>query len=1214
MSSMSISNVSVVKRLLLVTTLLLSVVISYGQESRGKISGIVSDAGNAVVAGVVVKITNTAMGTTATTITNNDGKYIALYLIPGTYTVTVEHTGFKKYVRDNIVLRVEDSLSIDVNLEVGALEQVVNISTDVDAVETTNASLGKVIDSRRIAELPIAHGDPYKLIGTAPGTTFMGSQKLDRPFEPTHVVGYTVNGSRANRNDLTIDGIASTATANAGEVIASYVPPQDFVQEFKVQTAQFDAQFGNTEGGVTNLSIKSGSNNYHGSLGYTSFLKSGAANDFYSNRSGIGLADFDYKRYAGTIGGPLSIPKLYTAKNKTFFFFGTEGIIESRPRNNGTLTTPTQKMRAGDFTEITSSGFQLFNPYSGRRVTQTDGTSRIERSPFICDLSGNSIAVVNKLQDQSLVAAGTARACNKVPTALFNPIALNFVNNYLPLPTSAPTIAATLEGNFAQPNLLENTEYFSHTARVDHNISDKQRIFARYSWYDRDSDYNNYYNNIATGQAFGFFSKQAAFDDVYTLNPTTVLNFRYGYNRFIRFSDVNPGGVGFDLTSLGFPASYANLIGSDILRFPRFDITGYQGTGTGGESRPNEVHNVVAVGNKSFSKHILKVGTEFRAYRETDRFFGNDQSGRFNFDGAYTKATSATVINNQTGYSFASLLMGIASSGQIAQPADYAEQSDTWGFFAQDDWQVNSKLTLNFGLRYEFETPLRERFNKSVTGFDFTTPQTFATAAQTAFNTNKAAIDPKGMISTFNVNGGLLFAGVNGQSNGLYNTPKQNFMPRFGFAYQINPTTVVRGGYGIYFGFLGQRRGDVFQNGFATSTLLNVTTNNGVSFIETLSNPFSSGLNTVRGAADGISTFIGQSFSFFNQNPDSPYNQRWQLSVQKELPLGIIADVGYVGNRGTHVEFNRNINALPNSYLTGNAIYSDKDPVNTYLTALVPNPFVGLLPSTAPSAFRSATIARQQLLRPFPLFGDITTTSNQGYSWYHSLQLSADKRFSRGYTLGASYTFSKFMQATELLNAGDLLPTEMISDADRPHRFTLNGIVELPFGKGKSFFNNSSSVVNYLVGGWQMAGYYQFQSGAPLGNWSDLIFNGADLKDIVLSSDQQTLQKWINTGAGFPQAVKQVLYAHNRTFPLRFGFLRADKISNVDLSLMKKTRIKETKELQFRAELLNAFNHALLFTGGQIGLNPAVDGFGTVSAGSQENYPRRFQMTVKFIF
>src|SRR5262245_14471042 len=640
------------------------------------------------------------------------------------------------------------------------------------------------------------------------------------------------------------------------------------------------------------------------------------------------------------------------------------------------------------------------------------------------------------------------------------------------------------------------------------------------------------------------------------------------------------------------------------MRFPRFYIDGYQGTAIGGEFRPTDTHALSSTVNHTVGAHALKYGVEFRSYRETDSFFGNNQTGQFNFTNSWTRSLSNVTTPDNRGHSFASFLMGLPSSGSVNQPADYAEQYTKTGIFIQDDWKVNSKLTINLGLRYEVEGALTDRYNRSVSGFDFSAAQPIQAAVRANYAKNTT---PEVPVDQFNVVGGLLFPGVNGAGRGLYETPKKNFMPRFGFAYKLNEKTVLRGGYGIFFGFLGQRRGDVNQIGFGTNSAMNVTTNNGITFNETLSNPFQSGLSLARGAADGIQTFLGQSISFYNQNPLSPYNQRYELSVQREIPGGWVAEIAYVDNRGTHIETGRNLNTTPQQYLSKSLTRDNA--TNDYLQANVPNPFSGLMPANAISDLRGTTIRRFRLLRPFPQFDNVNTTTNEGYSWYHSLQASMNKRFSNGYTLGVSYTFSKFMEAVEFLNADDPRPTEIISGSDRPHRFTMSGIYELPFGKGRKFFGGANKAASYVISGWQISTVYQYQSGVPIG-FGNIFFTG-NFRDIALSGDEQSLSQWFNTNAGFVTASNAQPVSNIRTFPLRFPFVRTDSINNIDFSLQKKTEIFENKNVEFRADLLNAFNH-VLFPGPNTNVTQTT--FGQITASQQANYSRRVQLTLKFTF
>src|SRR5215470_18927505 len=556
----------------LLLTLLCPPALVFGQETRGSISGTVRDVNQAVVPDAPVKVNNLARGTSVSITTNDAGYFRAPYLVPGTYQLVVEARGFKKYVRDGVELRIGETLDVNVSLEPGGAEESVNVTATGLPLETATASLGQAVDARRVAELPLVHGDPYTLISLSPGVAFARDPRLDRPFEPTHIVGYTMDGTRANRSDLTIDGVTSTATANANEVTASYVPPTDIIQEFKVQTATFDAQFGNTAGGVTSISIKSGTNTLHGTGYFIGEPGSLAANDYFGNLRGQPRPDTHSNRPGATLTGPVYIPKLYNGKDKTFFTFGFEAIRDSRPRyDSQTPTVPTVAMKNGDFSAFLAlpngSQYQIYNPFT-RRVDPARAGHFIQ-DPFKCNADGSPV----KLEMNNTQIGGTA--CNKIPSQLFNPVSQALLK-FFPNPRTAGT--AEFLNNNADSTLAEKTfQYDNYTFRVDHVISDRHRVFARASLYKRDSFYNDYFHSIATGTSFQFLSRQGVIDDVYTFNSTTVLNVRYGYNRFIRAQDMNPDGQGFDLTTLGFPAAYNNAIDPAIRRFPRIDFNSSSG-------------------------------------------------------------------------------------------------------------------------------------------------------------------------------------------------------------------------------------------------------------------------------------------------------------------------------------------------------------------------------------------------------------------------------------------------------------------------------------------------------------------------------------------------------------------------------------------------------------------------------------------------------------
>jgi hypothetical protein len=1145
----------------------------YAQETRGRITGRVTDSSKATVPGATVTVTDATRGTTATAVSNEQGLFQVNYLLPGTYRLLVELTGFKKYSQENVIVQLGQTVDLPVALEVGALEESVSVTAETPVVNTSDASMGLVVDQARLASLPLIHGDPYKIMGLAPGLAHSGSQRLDRPYEPTHIVGYAYDGTRSNRSDLLVDGVPSTATANANEVIATYVPPSDLLQEFKVQTATFDAQFGNTEGGVTSMSIKSGTNRLHGSAYYFAEPSSWGANDYFGELRGQPKIKSSSDRPGITVNGPVKIPGLYDGRDKTFFTFGFERIKDVRPRFDisGDSWVPTAALRNGDFSEY-SNLITIYDP--------------LTRVP-----SGSNYV-------------GTAFPGNIIPPGRISPIAKK-VLDYYSMPKNPGLV-----GNITDSTLPETTSYNTATGRVDQKITNNNRMFARYSWYNRDSTYNNYLNSLATETLFQFVSYQGVIDDVHIFNPTTVLNVRYGYNRFDRISGYQDQVYGFDMTKLGFPAAYNSLVPDANRLFPRHDFDGNMvDIAVGGDRRPVTSHTVAATLNKNVSAHAIKSGVEMRMYGERNDPPGNDQSGRYQFTNAYTRQSSASGTDYQGLQSYAAFLLGLPSTTSIVRPATYDEHSTTWGFFVQDDWRVNARLTLNLGLRYEFEQPMVEKNNQSVSNFDYAFVQPIEPAVQAKY---AALNDPalKALVPQLSVKGGLMYVGKDTET--LYNTPKDGFLPRIGFAYKVDGKSVLRGGMGLFAGFLGERRGDVIQSGYSQTTTIPTTFNaNGAPIPNywdqaLLLTPI---LEPVGNAA-GKQTFLGNAISFFNPNPKVSKQLRWQIGYQRELAPGLAVEAAYVGNYGYDIEINRNINTLPAQYLNpDNSRSAAMNANNTFLSGSVANPFAGLLPGTS---FNNATIARSQLLRPYPQFGDITTTNNDGKSWYQSGQFGVQKRFSKGYTLGLSYTRSKWMQATEYLNASDAQPTKMISDLDVTNRLSISGIYQLPFGRGRQFLSGASPIVDGLLGGWQVQGVYTYQTGFPIAFGTDGFYNGGDI-----AIDDKTIQQWFNTGA-FTSILTDtgtnatpVNHLRSSSFPLRFEDVRRDPINNVDFSVLKDVRFAGGTQLQVRFEFVNLLDEP--YFPGPI-VNPQSNTFGQISASNQENYARRAQIGVKFLF
>lgn len=1184
------------------------------QELRGKITGRVTDPNGAAVPGANVKVTDVARNKTVDLTTNSEGLFEAPYLLPGTYQVLVDMAGFKKSLQQTVQVAINETRTLDIKMDIGTPSETVTVTAEPAQLNASDANLGLTIDRKRVDELPSIHGDPYTLMGLAPGVAYTGSARLDRPFEPTHIAGFAMNGARGIRSDLLIDGAPSTATANANEVIASYVPPTDITQEFKVQTTTYDSQFGNTEGGVTSIAIKSGTNQIHGTAYYWIEPGGWAANDFFGNSRGQARPFTFSNRPGFSISGPVTIPKLYNGKDKTFFLFSYEGIRDSRPRFDATnVWVPTSALASGDFSAYLSK-VKIYDPLTGTFNATTGAVTN--RTPFT----------------NNIIPAGRISAVAKA------------VLPFLGSPKGGAANGFLINGNIFDSTLAEKTrKYDNFTAKIDHNFTRNDRFFGRYSWYNRDSSYNNYTGTDYIGDRFKFISKQTALDEVHTFNAKTVLNLRYGYNRFIRLTDAPEGQSGFDLTTLGFAAAYNSLIPADIRRFPRFDFscssscTGAPlGNGHTNENRPVDSHFVTAVLNRIEGKHSLKLGGEMRIYREDDNFRSNNQSGQFAFDNTYTRIGSASAADVEGLGAFASFLLGYPTTMSFTRAADYSEYSKTYGFFVNDDIRLSRKLTLGLGLRWEFETPLIERQNKSVSGFDLAYTQPLEAAARA----NYAALSDTILKTTLGLTdisakGGLLFA-TKDTGRGLYNTPKNGFLPRASFAYQWNARTVIRGGFGLYQGFLGERRGDVIQSGYSQTTTVPLTTGpNGAPLPVTLSSAFlTTTIIEPTGNSLGKQTALGQSISFFNQDPKVSKQARFSFGVQRQLWGGWVLDAEYVGDHGYDIEITQNINALPNKYLnTDSSRTAAMQTNNSNLGGSVRNPFctnpngsVCVSGALYPNA--GGTIARRQLLLPFPEFGTINTTNNDGTSWYNSAQFTLGKRFSKGYDLQFAYTRSKWLEAVEYLNAADPKPNKAIAAQDAPNRFSMSGFYEIPFGKGKQFLSHAGRFADAIVGGWQIEGTYTFQSGFPLRFANDAFYLGTQ---ISIPKGQESLSRWFNTDAfvsvlgatlptcgAFPAGSTNCASPadHLRTLPFYFADVRMQTMNNVDLGLRKDIHINERMKVQLRMEFVNAFNHPLLSTlsGGGAVVSPSSSAFGTVSASNQQNYARRAQLMAKFIF
>ncbi len=1130
------------------------------QESRGDILGRVTDPSGAVIAGASVKSVNSATNVPTTSSTNATGDYILPFLLPGSYNLTVEATGFKTYVQEGITVQVNGKGTVNVALQLGTASETIRVVGEAPLVDSANASIGAVVDQRRVSELPLKDGNPIMLANLSPGVQFTGTLAWSRPFDNGSPSSIAVNGTRSSTSEFTMDGAPNTGGQNGN---VAYTPPTAVVEEFKMQTATFDASNGYTPGAVVNVSIKSGTNEFHGSLHEFVQNTSFNANSFFSNMAGRKRDVNRQNRWGAAAGGPVFLPGLYDGRNRTFWMFGYEGIADYFPRETVTTTIPTAKERQGDFSDLlkVGSAYQIYDP----ATIATAANGRTSRQPF---------------------------AGNIIPASRIDKAATKILSFY-----PEPNLPGSADGtnNWTSPS-SDTDDFYSVLFRVDHSFSEKHRAFVRGNA-NRRFQREQYRFNGGYGEDVWRQNRGIALDDVFVFSPQFLMNTRYSYTRY--YTSALPLSQGIDLSQYGFSNSFIQQIQSADprgIKLPYINISGYATLSNFSQTSSNaEIHDLAANLTRILGAHTIRFGGEYRLYRNNYIGIGH-ASGTLNYSTDWTRGPMDNSTAAPIGQGLAAFLLGLPTGGSIVFNDSYAQQAQVPSFYVQDDWKATSRLTVSLGLRYELGLPLTERYNRSVRGFDSSTSLPIESAVKAAYAASPISEVPA---DRFLVRGGLTFAGVNGEPRGLWNAGKKDFAPRIGLAYQLNVRTALRAGYGFFYDL---NRQTVNQTGFSRTTSLVPTIDNGLTFIASTADPFPNGWDRPVGASQGLMTNVGQSITFFNPNLRTPYMQRWQLSFQREITRQSVLEVVYVGNRGTRQRGTRAVDGVPRQYYSTLAT-RDQTLIN-YMSAAVSNPFYPLLPGTSLSG---KTVARWQLLRPYPQYTGISYTTNEGFSWYHSLQTRFEKRMSSGFTTSVAWTWSKFMEATSFLNETHARPERVISDMDRTHRVVITGIYELPFGKARRWLAQTPGVAGKVISGWQVQGIYQGQGGAALG-FGDSIFYGS-LTDIPLPKGQRTASRWFNVDAGFERSTaKQRSYAI-RTIPSRFSGVRADGINNWDLSVIKHTAINERARTEFRAEMINALNHTQFASPNT---TPTSTAFG--SATSLNVLPRTVQFGLRVLF
>jgi Carboxypeptidase regulatory-like domain/TonB dependent receptor-like, beta-barrel len=1118
--------------------------IALAQSYTGTITGSVKDSSGGVIPHASVTITNQQTDQQTSVTADLEGRYTSLPLPPGSYRVEAALQGFRRAARTNITVQVNTTAVIDFTLEVGELTEQVEVSAAATLLETSTGTVGKVVDNRRILELPLNTRNVYSLIFLTPGVAGSIGNNYNS-------LSYTVNGARPTMMDTVIDGVTASFPTVNGFTGISVFPSVDAIQEFKVLGANYPAEYGRSLGSVLNVVYKSGTNEFHGS-GYEFFRDSTFdANSFFSNAANQPLGDYRRSQFGGVAGGPIR-------RSRTFFMTSFEGLRERRAAQT-TTTVPTLAQRQGDFSQTFAQNGQLiriFDPFT----TRSNPAGGFIRDQFV-----NNI----------------------VPAGRMDPVALQ-VLNYFPLPNQ-PGNAVTGANNYFATGTAE-LDVNNFDARVDHQLTDKQKLFVRYSYRTTLSAPATFFPEeiaIAEGRVNQEnLAHNAVIDYNRTMSNTTVMNARIGFARTLFIYDNQ--GLGFRPSSLGLPASIdANV---DRLMFPRFGVSSMVPLG-GDDHRYNAFMSYTAAASltKLRGNHALKAGVEGRMLRVN--VWEARSAGTFNFRNAETQGPNPNTASTTAGFAFASFLLGTGAPNDvlIQNWKNVAANSFYWAGYAQDDWRLGSRLTLNLGVRYDIDVPRTERYDR----MNYFDPDARSPLA------DRVPAFP-------DLRGGVVFVGVDGRSRYQYNWDTNNIAPRLGMSYQVNQKTVVRAGYSHIFGPSNQgAQGTVGPFGFRTENLW-VTSIDGITPFNTLRDPYPNGFLPSPGSSQGLLTQAGANLQAPLQDTPSPWTIQFNVNVQRELPWNTFVEIAYVGTRGYDLsksaEGGLSLNQLDPQYMS----------LGSALNQQVPNPFYGIVNN---GVLTQPTVARGQLLRPYPQFTDIIPLYAAGAkSRYNALQITGRKRMSQGLMFEGSYTYAKAREiGMNHQNSYDIDASWALASYDIAHRFVISYLYELPFGHNRRFGSGASPLVNAIVGGWQFNGITTIQSGTPLsitasntagifGARTQPNNNGNDPR--LDGPVNQRLNRYFDTSV------------YSQPVPFTFGnepifspVLRAHGVRNFDLSLFKNFELRPRVTVQFRIEAINAFN-TVQFSAPNTSVTSTS--FGVIN--SQFNAPRQLQFGLKLLW
>ena len=1160
-----------------------------GQSMRATLTGRVTDPTGAIGPHAKIVVTDTDTGVKTMLESNSAGVYTAPFLPPGTYEISVSRPGFKTYLHTGLQLQIMQTVTENVVLQLGAVNETVTVRGGTPLIDTASVNTGQSLSSVQAEELPSNGRSPMGYAHLLYGVVAKGKHSMVqmRPFDNGAASDFSLGGGNSQSNEVLLNGVPNMVD---GGRVSAFSPELDAVQSVRVNEYSVNTDQGDTSGGIVDITTKAGTNHYHGTLSeYYAGSRPFTARTFFTPANKQ-VPSVHFNQYGATFGGPVKIPHLYNGRNKLFFFYALEGYKGNSP---GTVITsvPTQAEREGDFSALLNLGpqYQMYNPYG---ATESGGV--ITRNPI----------PNNCLTAQSSYCATHANA-----GLTLSPIAQAYLK-LVPSPNfSGPSTTADGENNYYAADPTSNN-YFSNEARVDYAFSPSNKIYFEF----HRSSYIQAGQNIFGNSLTGFSNQEnllgGQVNDVESFSPTMTFESRLGFSRTEQFG--GPNSLGQSPTSLGFPGYMAS--NSTALALPvLFFGDGASIPTMSGRTNTFEHFDDIQLFTeltKVLGRHTIKVGTDWRVNKDShlNSSYANGYFGFASGNNDFVTANNGvTGVRQPFGGAFALFDLGLPSFGgyQIESPFQF----NNWYFaeFAEDDWKMSPSFTLSYGIRLDHETPVTESNNRMANGWIPTTINGSTNAAEAAYLTipNKPSVLPAAISPT----GAITYATSSNRT--AYSTPPLYLSPRLGFAYAPgfgHGKLAIRGGFGIYVNPYGDYNfGQSY--GYSQGTAETISNNDNLTPATTMSDPFppSSPIIPVLGNSLGINTQLGSGVQYYDTNNKVPYSEKWTFDIQKQFGRTWMFEIGYMGMHEIHDSYNNDVSAVPFLPLLVHSEFPSAT-VTDELNAPIANPFKGTMPGTAtiPNTTGLNTASKVSvatLLNAYPEYGNVTERLIPGaYENFNALTLRLGTQMWHGLNFDFNYEYSRQLGAVLQLNhGGPLWYGETTSDF--PNHGSLMLTYQLPFGKGRMFSTNST-VLDEIFGGYTITSVYQFLSGTA-DSWGNVNYSG-NFHDFN-NHPHDYLTPSFNT-SNFDRNPKDQPNGYNyRTFPQYL--LRTDPTNNIDISMLKNFTIGDRYVIQPRFDAFNAFNRPQF---SQPNLNPTSSAFGRING--QINQPRQLQLGVHFLF